>query len=202
MEPVQDFLPRSTDIYFAYGSNLHVSQMAERCPESTYIGPGILNGYRWQINQRGVANIVNSPGDTVEGLLYRISPKDEQQLDKSEGVSRGYYQKDYVNVELRPWNKYALLEHKTQRLAQLLLEEIKSGEGEGLRHTMQPTDHSQERVPQVVQQMISEQGHRTKDSPSSRKLDGGSPHEIRPERGLETPWAKWPTGSRASGTMI
>ncbi|KAI5781858.1 hypothetical protein EDC01DRAFT_232158 [Geopyxis carbonaria] len=86
-------------IYFAYGSNLSLSQMAARCPESKYLGLGRLENYRWQINQRGYANVVPAPGRYVDGLCYLLSPADEESLDVSEGVPTAY-EKIYHDVEL------------------------------------------------------------------------------------------------------
>src|SRR5438045_576181 len=72
-------------LYFAYGSNLWLSQMALRCPSSRYIGSASLPGYRWQINERGYANIARvAPDARVQGLVYDISPTDEERLDVHE----------------------------------------------------------------------------------------------------------------------
>lgn len=89
--------------YFAYGSNMSLKQMAERCPSSLLMGRGHIDGFRWQINERGVANIVESTGeDFVEGLVYQIGAEDRRKLDRSEGVARGYYDDDYLPVQLTP----------------------------------------------------------------------------------------------------
>ena len=85
--------------YFAFGSNLHLGQMAKRCPESRYIGTAKLHDYRFQINQRGFANVLRSPGDCVEGLVYLLNLTDEARLDKSEGVPTAY-QKCNVAIEV------------------------------------------------------------------------------------------------------
>lgn len=87
-------------LYFAYGSNLHLEQMKRRCPESKYVGTGRLMNYRWQINQRGYANIVKAEGFWVDGLCYDISVNDEARLDISEGVSKGAYAKHQLPVEI------------------------------------------------------------------------------------------------------
>lgn len=45
-------------LYFAYGSNMdEAAQMAERCPGAEVIGLATLPGYRFVINQRGVATL-------------------------------------------------------------------------------------------------------------------------------------------------
>lgn len=109
-------------LYFAYGSNLSTDQMRERCPYSTPVGLGYLQGWRWFINQRGFANIIQidesdsdddsssstdkgkAPASTVKddgvyGLLYLLPPEDEQLLDHYEGVPYAY-QKFQVDLML------------------------------------------------------------------------------------------------------
>ncbi|PSN69263.1 hypothetical protein BS50DRAFT_572429 [Corynespora cassiicola Philippines] len=49
--------PKPT-VYFGYGSNLWLEQMRTRCPESEYLGVARLDGYKWLINERGYANVV------------------------------------------------------------------------------------------------------------------------------------------------
>ena len=86
-------------LYFAFGSNLHLGQMAKRCPESRYIGTAKMHNYRFQINQRGFANILYLPNDHVEGLLYLLSRTDEERLDRSEGVPTAH-QKQHLTVQV------------------------------------------------------------------------------------------------------
>jgi gamma-glutamylcyclotransferase len=90
---------RTQSLYFAYGSNLCLEQMAARCPESRYIGLARLHNFRWQINQRGVANVVPKHGSVVEGLCYLLSRRDEVRLDRNEGVPTAYAKQHEV-VEL------------------------------------------------------------------------------------------------------
>ncbi|KAK3897046.1 hypothetical protein C8A05DRAFT_39411, partial [Staphylotrichum tortipilum] len=93
--------------YFAYGSNLHVAQMAQRCPDSVFLGKGTLPGYRWQINERGVANVVESPNHCVQGLVFFVNPRDERALDRSEGVARSLYLKRSLPIIFEPHPRYA-----------------------------------------------------------------------------------------------
>ncbi|KAI1178288.1 Butirosin biosynthesis, BtrG-like protein [Nemania sp. FL0916] len=90
----------SGQLYFAYGSNLWLRQMALRCPGSVYIGRAILYDYRWFINERGYANIEPASGHAVHGLVYEINSDDESALDMMEGVSFGAYTKEYLQVSL------------------------------------------------------------------------------------------------------
>jgi len=92
--------------YFAYGSNLSATQMAQRCPDSPAEGLGLLRGWRWIINERGYANVVegededsDGPPLGVYGVLYSLSPDDEEVLDMYEGVPRSY-QKVSLPVEV------------------------------------------------------------------------------------------------------
>lgn len=95
--------PTSAGLYFAFGSNMHLRQMAKRCPRSTLDSKGRLYNYRWQINYRGVANIVaGGPQDFVEGLLFAVTPRDVATLDRNEGVSKGFYRRVYLQIERKP----------------------------------------------------------------------------------------------------
>lgn len=105
-------------LYFAYGSNLHVSQMAQRCPSSVFVGTGTLSGYRWQINERGVANVVPEDGSSVEGLVYLVNARDVRTLDRSEGVARKLYQKHMLEIVLQRHRQYSSF--TSRRLAQIL----------------------------------------------------------------------------------
>ncbi|KAI0440171.1 hypothetical protein F4803DRAFT_528341 [Xylaria telfairii] len=87
-------------LYFAYGSNLWLKQMATRCPNSYYVGRAVLPDYRWQINERGFANILPASGYSVHGLVYELGAGDETRLDRSEGVSSRAYSKDYLPLIL------------------------------------------------------------------------------------------------------
>ncbi|KAL4765044.1 gamma-glutamylcyclotransferase family protein [Aspergillus foveolatus] len=93
--------------YFAFGSNMQLAQMVDRCPGSKVFAKGILPGYRWHINERGVANIVataaqGGDGSVVQGILFTVSPKDVKTLDKKEGIAKGYYEKILLRVKVEP----------------------------------------------------------------------------------------------------
>lgn len=77
--------------YFAYGSNMDVEQMAQRCPDAKKISVATLVDYRFAINDQGVATVIPAPGVNTEGVLWSISPNDKATLDRYEGVKSGHY---------------------------------------------------------------------------------------------------------------
>lgn len=79
--------------YFAYGSNLLHRQMEERCPGASFVGAGVVEGYRFLINSRGSANIVPDTASTVYGGIYLMTDADIASLDRHEGVALGSYGK-------------------------------------------------------------------------------------------------------------
>ena len=89
-------------LYFAYGSNINLDQMAFRCPAAEVVSPVTLNGYRLLF--RGVATIAPDPVAQVKGLLWRLTPECERALDRYEGYPT-YYEKQNVNVQKNFWKK-------------------------------------------------------------------------------------------------
>ncbi|KAF1813133.1 hypothetical protein P152DRAFT_379166, partial [Eremomyces bilateralis CBS 781.70] len=112
--------------YFGYGSNMWQWQMSQRCPNSVYLGVGRLYGWRWIINERGYANVVelkagkdnrsdstsiqkqgregkdaNAADNSVYGLVYTLTESDEANLDLIESVPQAYT-KETHEVELWP----------------------------------------------------------------------------------------------------
>jgi cation transport regulator ChaC len=59
---------------------------------------GVLPGWRFLINQRGVATICRQKGELCRGGLWRISQADEWALDQFEGIASGFYRKETVRV--------------------------------------------------------------------------------------------------------
>lgn len=69
-------------LYFAYGSNMNLNQMAFRCPDAEVVESVRLEGYRLAFRTNGggngVATILPEEGSYVDGVLWRISERDEQ----------------------------------------------------------------------------------------------------------------------------
>ncbi|OBI50382.1 poly-gamma-glutamate hydrolase family protein [Mycobacterium sp. E787] len=83
-------MPARRHPYFAYGSNLCVTQMAMRCPGAADPRPAVLADHDWLINQRGVATVEPFAGAQVHGVLWQISDDDLATLDGAEGVPVRY----------------------------------------------------------------------------------------------------------------
>ncbi|ASL13704.1 poly-gamma-glutamate hydrolase family protein [Mycobacterium intracellulare] len=83
-------MPALRHLYFAYGSNLCVRQMARRCPDAADPRPAVLADHDWLINQRGVATVEPLAGNQVHGVLWQISDGDLATLDSAEGVPVRY----------------------------------------------------------------------------------------------------------------
>jgi phage replication-related protein YjqB (UPF0714/DUF867 family) len=83
-------MPARPHSYFAYGSNLCVTQMAARCPDAADPRPAVLNDYDWLINERGVATVEPFVGNRVHGVLWQVSDHDLRVLDSAEGVPVRY----------------------------------------------------------------------------------------------------------------
>jgi phage replication-related protein YjqB (UPF0714/DUF867 family) len=83
-------MPGRRHPYFAYGSNLCVRQMAQRCPDAADPRPALLSEHDWLINQRGVATVEPFTGSQVHGVLWQVSDHDLATLDSAEGVPVRY----------------------------------------------------------------------------------------------------------------
>ena len=91
--------PLNVAKYFAYGSNLDLSQMKRRCPKSRLISKGSLSGHSLTFNRfssgwgGGVADVIQDQDSKVWGLVFEISDSDLERLDRYEG-----YHKDQTSM--------------------------------------------------------------------------------------------------------
>ena len=85
--------------YFAYGSNLCVRQMAQRCPDAGNPRRAVLTDHDWLINQRGVATVEPFDGTQVHGVVWDVSDHDLATLDSAEGVP-SRYRRDQMTVQI------------------------------------------------------------------------------------------------------
>jgi gamma-glutamylcyclotransferase (GGCT)/AIG2-like uncharacterized protein YtfP len=88
-------------VYAAYGSNLNQAQMSLRCPDAVVLSRGELKGYELVFQGHptsAVATIVPKEDGSVPILLWEISGRDEQALDRYEGYPSFYWKED-IRVE-------------------------------------------------------------------------------------------------------
>ncbi|MBE7063964.1 MAG: gamma-glutamylcyclotransferase [Ruminococcaceae bacterium] len=89
---------KTTKLYVAYGSNLHLNQMHYRCPDAKVFGSGVIENHRltfWGHNGRGgVATILPETGTNVPVGIWEISAADEKSLDIYEGWPHLYRKED------------------------------------------------------------------------------------------------------------
>jgi gamma-glutamylcyclotransferase (GGCT)/AIG2-like uncharacterized protein YtfP len=121
-------------LYVAYGSNLHLEQMAARCPSATIFGVGRLNN--WVLLYRGRegnahATIARKKGSSVPVLIWNIEPEDERRLDMYEGYPRYYFKQD-VMVDIGGQKKKAMvyimdLHQRAARPSWYYIETIRQG---------------------------------------------------------------------------
>lgn len=115
-------------LYIAYGSNINLEQMANRCPNSKIVSKEMLKGY--ELEFRGVATIVPNDKSEVPVLIWEIDGRDEHSLDKYEGFPN-YYRKELFEIDVngRKERMYGVLDEQRTDIAadQLLLQRHKSG---------------------------------------------------------------------------
>ena len=93
-------------LYVAYGSNLNMRQMKGRCPESVFLGTGVIEDHELQFKGSAYgahATIAPKEGSTVPVGVWTIQKRDEKRLDLYEGHNPkgySYYDKRYIPVQM------------------------------------------------------------------------------------------------------
>ena len=105
-------------LYFAFGSNLHLPQMRERCPDCEMLEPVVLADYRLAFRGNsarwgtgGVATVLPRAGAQVHGLLYRLSATDLERLNGYEHYPTVYAHLP-VSVTTRAGAQHAALTYQ------------------------------------------------------------------------------------------
>lgn len=92
------------DIYFAYGSNLNLRQMAHRCPSARFLGVGLVRGHALLFRGRGPGyaylTVEAARGGVVPVAAFAVAPSDVRALDCYEGVSTGHYRVEVLSVDI------------------------------------------------------------------------------------------------------
>lgn len=93
-------------LYIAYGSNLNMEQMHNRCPTAVFVGTGVIQNYELQFKgspRAAHATIVPAEGQSVPVGIWQIQKQDEARLDFYEGYHKNgycYYDKEQIDVKL------------------------------------------------------------------------------------------------------
>lgn len=117
-------------LYAAYGSNMHLGQMAYRCTDSRVVGKGMIRDYKLKFSYH--ADIIPSKGDFVPVVLWEVPKIDFLSLDLYEGVKGGYYERVNLPVETSKGKKNAIVyvmcgHHDYQMPSESYYQTIKTG---------------------------------------------------------------------------
>ena len=82
-------------LYFAYGMNTNLTQMAQRCPAARCLGPAVLPDYRFRF--AGCADVVPDANSSVDGVLWQLTEDCLAALDVLEGYPH-FYNSDELQV--------------------------------------------------------------------------------------------------------
>ena len=135
----------SETLYFAYGSNINLNQMAVRCPDAKVVEPAVLKGYellfRGNGSSFGVATIAPKEGSQVQGLLWKITPYCEMSLDIYEGYPR-LYEKQAITLRTNSGKQVQamvyVMTHEKERLPTMPTRSYYTGIQEGFRQNGLP----------------------------------------------------------------
>ena len=78
-------------LHFAYGSNMHRAVMRTHAPHAQPLGVATLADFRFVITVDGYASVAPRRGETVHGVLWRLTARDRVTLDAWEGITAKRY---------------------------------------------------------------------------------------------------------------
>lgn len=81
-------------LYFAYGANMNIENMAWRCPEARPVCSYRLRD--WELEFYSHATIAPRSGAEVAGVLWYITPECEANLDAFEGFPDYYTKRSWI----------------------------------------------------------------------------------------------------------
>ena len=147
----------SETLYFAYGSNINLQQMAVRCPDAQVVEPAVLEGYellfRGNGSSFGVATIAPKEGSQVQGLLWKITPYCEMSLDIYEGYPR-LYEKQEVTLRTNSGKQVQamvyVMTHEKERLPTMPTRSYYTGIQEGFRQNGLPDQSPKDALSNLI----------------------------------------------------
>lgn len=98
-----------TALHFAYGANMSRAVMRKYAPAARAIGVAELANHRFVITGDGYASVEPAAGQTVHGVLWRITPRDRVMLDAWENVDGGLYRAEVLPVRRKRCHAPALV---------------------------------------------------------------------------------------------
>ena len=90
--------------HFGYGSNSNPEFLRQYCPSAKFVMKAFLPNFEVQFRfwskkrNGGISTIIPSPGELVHGVIYEVSLKDIEELDKLESVPQGLYRRETFKV--------------------------------------------------------------------------------------------------------
>ena len=147
-------------LYFAYGSNINLNQMAVRCPDAKVVEPAVLENYellfRGNAHGYGVATIRFKEGSQVHGLLWRLTPECEQNLDTYEAYPQ-LYDKQKVPLRTKSGKQVQamvyVMTHEKERLPTMPTRSYYTGIQEGFRQNGLPMKTLEQSLLQCFQEV-------------------------------------------------
>lgn len=98
-------------LYIAYGSNLNIEQMGQRCPAAKPIGVAMLEDYELLFRgQNGNCHATVEPKEnsSVPVLIWEIEEADEAALDRYEGYPI-HYRKEVIEIDFNNLKVQAMI---------------------------------------------------------------------------------------------
>lgn len=96
-------------LYLAYGSNMQRAAMQARCRGARAIGTARLDNYRFFVGIDGWGSVKPAPGETVHGVLWRLTPRDIAALHAYELLHAGLYDVRHLAVRSGPRRVRAMI---------------------------------------------------------------------------------------------
>lgn len=85
-------------LHFSYGANMSRAVMRRHAAEARALGVAVLADHRFVITGDGYASVEPARGESVHGVLWRITPRDRVTLDAWENVGGGLYRAETIPV--------------------------------------------------------------------------------------------------------
>ena len=87
-------------LHFAYGANMSRDIMRRYAPNAEPHGPALLRDHRFLISTDGYASVSAAPGQTVHGVVWRLTARDRVSLDAWENTAAGLYRAECMTVQV------------------------------------------------------------------------------------------------------